>query len=72
MEKIKSPKDDMTLLENRLDLMNQYNFAYGGEGVLTSEAQACFVNGQMTEVEVSSFVRFCRYLIATANNRRIL
>ena len=72
MENIESTDDAMRRVENRLDLINQYNFAYGGEGALTSEAQACFVNGQMTEVEALSFVRFCRYLIAIANNRRTL
>lgn len=71
MGRINNSSDDMNLLENRLNLVNKYAFAYGGAGGITSEAQARFVNDQMTYVEAFSFVRLCKYLIATSNNRAI-
>lgn len=63
MEDNDKSNEDLSLLENRLRLVNQYNFAYGGAGGLTSEDQARFVNGQMTVAEASSFARLGRYLI---------
>lgn len=73
MGRINNSSDDMNLLENRLNLVNKYAYAYayGGAGEITSEAQARFVNDKMTYVEAFSFVRLCKYLIATSNNRAI-
>lgn len=69
MEESNQSNEDLSLLENRLRLMNQYNFAYSVAGGLTSEDQARFVNGEMTVAEASTFARLCRYLIDSLTNR---
>ena len=54
---------DMSLRENRLDLVKRYNDALGAPGPVVKCVQAECVNGLMNPVTQPDFVAECEFLI---------
>lgn len=56
---------DMSLLENRLALVNRYNHVVGPGNKKVTDYQSRFIQGLLSDTEVVSFVRLCKHLIAS-------
>jgi hypothetical protein len=54
---------DMSVLQNRLNLVNRYNQAIGPAGPKVSQVQQDFINGLMKPGIVATFVKQCEIMI---------
>ena len=58
-----SARHDMSVLDNRLDLVNRYNYSVGDPGPQVAHVQREFLNGLMPHEVVGSFVAQCEAII---------
>jgi hypothetical protein len=58
-----SAHEDMSVLQNRLRLVNRYNHAMGPAGPQVSRVQQDFINGLMKSYFVATFVKQCEMMI---------
>lgn len=63
------PLDDVALRFDRQHLVDQFNAIVGSPGTVAHEMQEDFVNGRMPHQEMVSFIRFCEYMIHTAQEQ---
>ncbi len=64
------PAADFSLVENRLDLVNRFNAAYGFPPSLTvGKSQAQFISGEMSQEENEALIRLYSYLEASRSSR---
>jgi hypothetical protein len=62
-ENKQSVPQDMSVLQNRLSLVNRYNQALGPAGPKVSQVQQDFINGLMKPGIVATFVKQCELMI---------
>lgn len=60
---------DMSLVQNRLDLILRYNSAIGKPGPHVTALQREFGNGFMNERRQSQYVLQCEYMIAARQRK---
>lgn len=65
-EQTKPARQDMSVLEKRLDLVNRYNHALGQPGPGVTYLQREFINGLMRPEWVACFVDECEMLIESS------
>lgn len=58
-----SAPQEMSVLQNRLNLVNRYNQAIGPAGPKVSQVQQDFINGLMKPGIVTTFVKQCEMMI---------
>lgn len=64
LNKITLQIKDMTLVENRLDLINRYNAFVGEPGTQVTALQRSFLTGLMDQGRQIQYVLQCEYMIA--------
>lgn len=60
------PLGDSALVADRQALIDQFNSVMGSPGEVVAAVQADFVSGTMPYDDMVSHVRFCEYMICTA------